>query len=256
MRRWGPMRRLVALASFVAVAGSALACGRVLDDLDEATPSDEAASSDAAPGDAPTPDAGRPDADAPSADGGACRPLVFEGFEADDWTPTAGWTLAKASADVTVVEPSRASDKALHIRLTAADGFVRLSRMLTGSCGLTVDFWMMRAGGSDDRVTVLELVGDERARSLVIENGSLRVEREGKPPLQLVSDFGEGTWHRITVRYEASGAMKVTAGTATVTLEPSDGPANPIENVSLGVLGWSGGSFPESALLFDDIRIE
>ncbi|MBX3209911.1 MAG: hypothetical protein KF764_33080 [Labilithrix sp.] len=249
------MRWLAIFTSSIAIAGSGLACGRVLDDADGATArnaADAAGGADAA-GDSPI-DGGAPDEGDAPVDGSTCRPRVVEGFETSGWLT--GWEVDTSSAKVSLVAQPHTGAAALQVELTGSDGFARVSRTPTGACPLTIDFWMMRMAASNARIVALELMADDRIMHLVLENDRLSVDRTNGDPVLLSASFAVRSWHHIRIRYELSGAMVVTADATQVPLDPTDSLLVPATRLAFGVLGSSAIDVAESTLRFDDVTVE
>jgi hypothetical protein len=262
------MRRLARMVATVAVGTAAvLGCGRFIDDsVGEGAPGGDP---DASSNDVASADVLPPGIDAQSrADGTlldgppvpSCRPAVVDDFEAPDWKdnhPQWG-TFFSGDAVIDTEGPGHAGGKGLVIKTASADDIAYITREPTNTCVITVDFWFMHAGAATQRIVLLDLVSNGRARFLALKEASLQLEVEGQRLFQVSSDLAGGVYHHVVLRHDpTSGEMTVAVdGNGSVKVDPTDAPPAPSVTLRIGILGISGIAMASGArLMFDDVEI-
>ncbi|MBX3209466.1 MAG: hypothetical protein KF764_30815 [Labilithrix sp.] len=265
------MRRLAWFAVLVAGAQGALACGRVLDDAEAASPAQlDGGPLDGGPLDrldgsdlddaAPVGDAAH---DGPNEIVPTCRPIFQDGFESPTWTQdriTTWPVAAEGGGTIAIVTPGHSGTKALDFSTPDRGSTVWIERPIDGLCAVTIDFWMMRRSNPGNAVAFFELSGDGRRRTLRDLGSLLRVEAEpasdAGPPRTATSAYDVGVWHHVVVRYELDGAMTVRVdNTPPTAFEASTGPMATSSRLHIGILGGAGTSAGGNSVVFDDVLI-
>ncbi|MBX3197570.1 MAG: hypothetical protein KF894_05455 [Labilithrix sp.] len=266
------MRRLAWWVVLVAAAQGALACGRVLDDLDDdprAPPVGVAPPLDGGPIDLPPPVDG-PESDAAAAHDAkldapllpTCRTPFQDGFESAAWLQDRAttWPIAVDDGQFSLGTPARSGARALKFSTMSREQVVSLGRPISGPCPTTIDFWMRRTANVGNAVTFLALSANGRLRTLRDLGGLVAVHAEPAAPetspRSAQGTYVVSTWHHVVVRYDADGSMTVAVDDQSpMQIAASVGPLAPATEITIGILGGSGTSADGNEIVFDDILI-
>ncbi|MBX3214031.1 MAG: hypothetical protein KF850_18495 [Labilithrix sp.] len=266
------MRRLAWWVVIVAVAQGALACGRVLDDLDDdprAPPVGLAPRLDGGPVDLP-PSVDGPESDAASAHDArldalpppTCRTPFQDGFESAAWLQDRAttWPIAVDDGQFSLGTPARSGARALKFSTMSREQVVSLGRPISGPCPTTIDFWMQRTTSIGNAVTFLELSANGRRRTLRDLGGLVALHAEPAPlevtPRTDQRSYVVSTWHHVVIRYDADGSMTVAVDDQSpMQIAATVGPLAPATEITIGILGGAGTSSNGNEIVFDDILI-
>jgi hypothetical protein len=255
------MRRGIGIVMVVVAARVAAGCGQLLAEPADSTP--DAASSETS-ADARSSDSGdgtaQPKGDSDVARDAAvdsCRDLFASSFEMPGCDPVAeGWSsrnVALSDASIQCEGPGHEGNNGLSFKVTSSSSGAFLAKSLSGTCGVTVDFWIKRVAGAGGPLHVLQLTAANRIRFLILQGAEVALEGEGARRAPLSSVFTDGAYHHVVVRYEPSGEMSVTIGARSVDLPGAiDASLAPPTEVRIGLLGAEQGN---GKVVFDDVRI-